>query len=132
MTFLSIFQSVNLVLTLHTVGTKGIHLSGGEAQRIAIARALLKDAPIILLDEATSSLDIKNETAIQQAISNLTKDKTVLVIAHRMRTIARANKIVLFKQGQVSQMGKHDNLLKEDRDYKKMIDLQNLSTTWKL
>ncbi|WP_249029051.1 ABC transporter ATP-binding protein [Tannockella kyphosi] len=114
------------------IGENGSSLSGGERQRISIARALLKDAPIILLDEATSSLDIKNETAVQLAIANLTKDKTVLVIAHRMRTIARANKIVLLKEGKVSQMGKHDDLIKEQGDYKKMIDLQNLSTTWKL
>ncbi len=114
------------------IGENGCTLSGGERQRLSIARALLKDAPIVLLDEATSSLDIKNETAVQQAISRLTKNKTVIVIAHRMRTIAGADKIVLLKEGKVSQMGKHSELANQKGDYANMVKLQTESMNWKL
>ncbi|WMI79897.1 ABC transporter ATP-binding protein [Anaerotignum sp. MB30-C6] len=114
------------------IGENGCTLSGGERQRISIARALLKDAPIILLDEATSSLDIKNETAVQEAISRLTKNKTVIVIAHRMRTIAGADKIVLLKDGKVSQMGRHSELIQQKGDYAHMVKLQAESINWKL
>ncbi len=114
------------------VGENGSKLSGGERQRLSIARALLKDAPIVLLDEATSSLDIQNESAVQLAISRLTKNKTVIVIAHRMRTIAGANKIVLLKDGKVSAEGTHSELLKKSADYKNMINLQTESMNWVL
>ncbi len=114
------------------IGENGSKLSGGERQRLSIARALLKDAPIVLLDEATSSLDIQNESAVQKAISRLTKDKTVIVIAHRMRTIAGANKIVLLKDGKVSAEGTHGELLEKSADYQKMIKLQTDSMNWKL
>lgn len=114
------------------IGENGCMLSGGERQRISIARALLKNAPIVLLDEATSSLDIKNENLIQQAISRLTKNKTVIVIAHRMRTIAGSDKIVLLKDGKVSQMGNHIELIKSPGDYLNMIKLQTESINWKL
>ena len=87
------------------VGENGSTLSGGERQRISIARALLKDAPIILLDEATASLDVENETAVQEAISRLVKDKTVLIIAHRMRTVTGADKIVVLSDGVVAEQG---------------------------
>ena len=107
-------------------------LSGGERQRISIARALLKDAPIVLLDEATSSVDILNETELQQAISRLTKDKTVIVIAHRMRTIAGADKIILLKGGKVAHEGTHAEMMKQSDDYQKMVDLQNESSNWSL
>ena len=114
------------------IGENGSKISGGERQRISIARALLKDAPVVFLDEATSSLDIKNETAVQKAISNLTKDKTVIVIAHRMRTIMGANKIIVLKDGQVSQSGTHEQLIEIDGDYKTMVNLQMEASNWKL
>ncbi len=114
------------------IGENGSKLSGGERQRLSIARALLKDAPIVLLDEATSSLDIQNESAVQKAISRLTKDKTVIVIAHRMRTIAGANKIVLLKEGKVAAVGSHNELLKKSADYENMIRLQTESMSWAL
>ena len=91
------------------IGENGSTLSGGERQRISIARALLKDAPVILLDEATASLDVENETSVQNAITRLTKGKTVLVIAHRMRTVAGADKVVVLEQGKVVQQGAPSN-----------------------
>ncbi len=114
------------------IGENGSKLSGGERQRLSIARALLKDAPIVLLDEATSSLDIQNESAVQEAISRLTKNKTVIVIAHRMRTIAGANKIVLLKEGKVAAQGTHSQLLEQSKDYENMINLQTESANWVL
>ncbi len=114
------------------IGENGSKLSGGERQRLSIARALLKDAPVVLLDEATSSLDIQNESAVQKAISRLTKNKTVIVIAHRMRTIAGANKIVLLKDGKVSAQGRHNELLEKSADYENMIRLQTESMNWVL
>lgn len=114
------------------IGENGSSLSGGERQRLSIARALLKDAPIILLDEATSSLDINNETQVQTAISNLIKNKTVMVIAHRMRTIAGADKIVLLKDGKIMQEGRHGDLIKSHGDYKDMVELQTESINWQL
>lgn len=114
------------------IGENGHSLSGGERQRLSIARALLKNAPIILLDEATSSLDIKNESLVQDAISKLIKDKTVLVIAHRMRTVAGANKIVLIKDGKVAEEGSYNELIQKDGLYKKMVDLQTKSATWNI
>ncbi len=114
------------------IGENGSNLSGGERQRLSIARALLKNAPIVLLDEATSSLDIQNESAVQEAISRLTKDKTVIVIAHRMRTIAGANKIILLKDGKVSAEGAHKELLSKSKDYENMINLQTASAKWVL
>ncbi len=114
------------------IGENGSKLSGGERQRLSIARALLKDAPIVLLDEATSSLDIQNESAVQKAVSRLTKNKTVLVIAHRMRTIAGANKIVLLKEGKVAAQGSHSELLQKSADYENMIRLQTESMNWVL
>ncbi len=114
------------------IGENGSKLSGGERQRLSIARALLKDAPIVLLDEATSSLDIQNESKVQQAISRLTKGKTVIVIAHRMRTIAGADKIVLLKEGRVSSTGTHSEMLERSADYANMIRLQTESSNWTL
>lgn len=114
------------------IGENGSFLSGGERQRISIARALLKDAPVVFLDEATSSLDIWNEAKVQQAISKLTKNKTVIVVAHRMRTIAGADKIVLIKDGKVNQIGTHAELMVQEGEYSQMIDLQVKSAQWKL
>lgn len=106
------------------IGENGNALSGGERQRISIARAFLKDAPIILLDEATASLDVENETAIQTALSRLIKDKTVLVIAHRMRTVAGADKIVVLSDGVVAEQGTPKELIDNGGIFKKMSDSQ--------
>ena len=114
------------------IGENGKNLSGGERQRISIARAFLKDAPIILLDEATASLDVENETLIQEALSKLIKNKTVLIIAHRMRTIANANKIVVLKDGVVAESGKPEYLKEIGGIYSHMIQLQNVSENWKM
>ena len=114
------------------IGENGKRLSGGERQRISIARALLKDAPIILLDEATSSLDIQNESLVQDAIARLIKDKTVLVIAHRMRTVAGADKIVCIKNGKVEEQGTYNELIEKDGLYKKMVELQVKSSNWSI
>ena len=106
------------------IGENGETLSGGERQRISIARALLKDAPIVLLDEATASLDVENETKIQAGISELVRDKTVLIIAHRMRTVANADKIIVLKDGQVVESGSAEYLKKQKGIFAKMIDRQ--------
>lgn len=114
------------------IGENGSTLSGGECQRLSIARALLKDAPVILLDEATASLDVDNETQIQEAISRLIKGKTVLVIAHRMRTIENADKIVVLDGGVVAESGTHDELMKKNGLYARLVKLQTESAEWKL
>ena len=114
------------------IGENGCELSGGERQRISIARAFLKDAPVILLDEATASLDVENETMIQSALSRLIKDKTVLVIAHRMRTVAGADKIVVLADGVVAEQGKPNELYNENGIYARMVDLQSASGKWKI
>ena len=125
-----ILQTENGYETL--IGENGSKISGGERQRLSIARALLKDAPIVFLDEATSSLDIRNETEVQQAIKTLTKDKTVIVVAHRMRTIMGANKIVVLKDGKVVQEGNHNELIQVNGEYSKMVNLQTQSANWTL
>lgn len=114
------------------IGENGCELSGGERQRISIARAFLKDAPIILMDEATASLDVENETLIQTALSRLIRDKTVLVIAHRMRTVAGADKIVVLKDGVVAEQGSPDKLLSENGVYSRMVHLQAQGMNWSL
>lgn len=106
------------------IGENGSALSGGERQRISIARALLKDAPVVLLDEATASLDAENETYIQEAISRLIKNKTVIIIAHRMRTVSGADKIVVIDGGHVAEMGKPSELIKKNGIYARMVRLQ--------
>lgn len=106
------------------IGENGSALSGGERQRISIARALLKDAPVVLLDEATASLDAENETYIQEAISRLIKNKTVIIIAHRMRTVSGADKIVVIDGGHVAETGKPSELIKKNGIYAKMVRLQ--------
>ena len=114
------------------IGENGSMLSGGERQRISIARALLKDAPIVLLDEATASLDVENETQIQKAISKLVKDKTVLIIAHRMRTVAGADKLIVLKDGVVAEQGSPNELYKKNGIYTQMADMQRKSVDWKI
>lgn len=112
------------------IGENGALLSGGERQRISIARAILKNAPVVLLDEATASLDVESETLVQEAISKLIKGKTVLIIAHRMRTVAGADKIVVLQGGKVIQQGTPGDLMKQEGVYKKMAVLQKETEQW--
>lgn len=112
------------------IGENGCELSGGERQRISIARAFLKNAPVILLDEATASLDVENETLIQAALSRLIKDKTVLVIAHRMRTVSGADKVVVLSDGSVAEQGLPEELMNTGRIYPHMVKLQTISQNW--
>ena len=106
------------------IGENGIRLSGGQKQRISIARAVLKNSPIILLDEATSSLDAESEEKVQNAVMNLTKNKTTLVIAHRLSTIIRADKIILINRGEIADFGTHAELLKSSMIYKNLYSKQ--------
>ena len=112
------------------IGENGCELSGGERQRISIARAFLKNAPIILLDEATASLDVENETLIQESLSRLIENKTVMIIAHRMRTVAGADKIVVLSEGTVAEQGGSDTLLKKNGIYARMVKLQTQNQNW--
>lgn len=114
------------------IGENGAELSGGERQRISIARALLKDAPIVLLDEATASLDAENETRVQEAISNATKGKTVIVIAHRMRTIENADKVIVLNEGKVAEEGNPQELIKKNGQFTKMVSLQKESASFNI
>lgn len=113
------------------IGENGSELSGGERQRISIARAFLKDAPIILMDEATASLDVDNESLIQESISKLIQNKTVIIIAHRMRTVDSVDKIVVLKDGKVAESGTPDDLKKRNGIYKHMLEVQMESSKWK-
>ena len=106
------------------IGENGVRLSGGQKQRISIARAILKESPIILLDEATSSLDAESEEIVQNAINNLTKNKTTLVIAHRLSTIHNANKIFVMKSGKIVSSGNHDHLINNCEEYKLLYQKQ--------
>ena len=114
------------------VGEGGSTLSGGEKQRISIALALLKDAPIVLLDEATASLDPENEVLIQQAISALVAEKTVIVIAHRLQSIMSADNIVVLDEGQVAEQGTHEELLKRNGIYARLWAEQSQAASWGL
>ena len=114
------------------IGESGSTLSGGEKQRISIARAILKDAPIIILDEATSSVDPENEQALLSAIQELTKDKTLISIAHRLSTVRNADQIIVIDQGRVVQQGKHNELLQKDGIYRKFLSLRTRATGWHL
>lgn len=114
------------------IGENGAKLSGGERQRISIARALLKDAPIVLLDEATASLDVENETKVQGALSRLLAGKTVLVIAHRMRTVEAADKIVVLADGRIAEEGTPAELMDKNSLYRRMVELQRQSAGWRL
>ena len=114
------------------IGENGARLSGGERQRISIARALLKDAPIVLLDEATASLDVENETKVQEALSRLLANKTVLVIAHRMRTVEAADQIIVLAEGKVAEKGSPDELKRQGGLYSRMVRLQQQNARWQL
>ena len=117
---------------LTMVGENGARLSGGERQRISIARALLKDAPIVLLDEATASLDVENETEVQGALSRLLAGRTVIVIAHRMRTVMAADKVVVLDGGRVAEQGSPQELMAQDGLFARMVRLQTESAEWAL
>ncbi|WP_010291666.1 ABC transporter ATP-binding protein [Clostridium senegalense] len=114
------------------VGNKGTYLSGGEKQRISVARAILKNAPILILDEATAFADPENEYEMQLALQKLIKNKTVLVIAHRLTTIVDANKIIVIENGEISELGTHDSLIANNGLYKKMWEAYNASLNWKV
>lgn len=114
------------------VGEGGSTLSGGEKQRISIARAILKNAPVILLDEATASLDPENEAEIQQAISRLIQGRTVIVIAHRLKTIIGADNILVLDQGHIVESGTHKQLLAQKGLYAKLWNLQTMTEGWKM
>ncbi len=112
------------------IGENGSRLSGGERQRISIARAMLKGAPIVLLDEATASLDVENETKVQRALSTLLRGKSTLVIAHRMRTVSNADKVVVLEGGRVSEQGRPQDLLAAGGTFARMVSLQQQSEGW--
>lgn len=114
------------------VGEGGATLSGGEKQRISIARCILKDAPIIILDEATASVDTDNESYIQEAISELVKGKTLLVIAHRLNTIQNADQILVIDNGQIAQQGTHEELLKQPGIYQEFVNIRKNAAGWSL
>jgi len=114
------------------IGENGGKLSGGERQRISIARAILKNAPIIIMDEATASLDTESESRVQEALSRLIADKTVVIIAHRMRTVEDADKIVVLSGGKVAETGASSELKDEGSIFSRMVDLQTNSGTWSL
>ena len=117
----------------HTlVGEGGASLSGGERQRISIARAILKDAPIIILDEATASVDPENERELQAAIAELTKDKTIIMIAHRLSTVRNADQILVIDGGTVAQRGTHKELLQQEGTYKKFIQIREQAEGWRI
>jgi ATP-binding cassette, subfamily B, bacterial MsbA len=106
------------------IGERGVRLSGGERQRIAIARALLKNAPILILDEATSALDSESEALVQSALQNLMSGRTVFVIAHRLSTVRRADRIVVLENGTISDIGPHEELMQKLGTYRRLYDLQ--------
>ena len=112
------------------IGEGGASLSGGERQRISIARCILKDAPIVILDEATASVDTDNESYIQQAISELVKGKTLLVIAHRLNTIRGADQILVISDGEIAQRGTHQSLMEEDGIYRNFVTVRQQSRGW--
>ena len=114
------------------VGEGGATLSGGEKQRIAIARAIMKNAPIIILDEATANVDPENEKELTQAIENLTKEKTIIMIAHRLKTVRHADQIVVIDKGRIVQQGKHDELMEQDGIYKNFVSGREQAVSWKI
>ena len=114
------------------VGSGGGHLSGGEKQRISIARAMMKDVPIIILDEATANVDPENEKELMEAVSELTQEKTVIMIAHRLKTVRHADQILVVDKGQIVQRGTHDELMTQDGIYRRFISGREKAVGWKL
>ena len=114
------------------VGSSGGQLSGGEKQRISIARAMMKDAPVIFLDEATANVDPENENDLMKAIQALTEEKTVVMIAHRLKTVERADQILVIDHGKIVQQGTHENLMKEEGIYRIFISERREAASWKV
>ena len=114
------------------IGEGGASLSGGEKQRISIARAMMKDSPVIILDEATANVDPENEKDLVDAIEALTREKTILMIAHRLKTVRSADQILVVDHGRIVQQGCHDSLMKEDGIYKRFVEARKLAAGWKL
>ena len=114
------------------VGGAGGHLSEGEKQRISIARAMLKDAPIVILDEATANVDPENEKELMDAVDALTKEKTIIMIAHRLKTVRHADQIVVVDKGRIVQQGTHEQLMKQEGIYKRFVDARQQAVSWKL
>ncbi len=114
------------------VGSGGGHLSGGEKQRISIARAMMKDAPIIILDEATANVDPEDEKELMEAVSELTQEKTVIMIAHRLKTVRYADQILVVDKGQIVQRGTHEELMAQDGIYRRFISGRERAVGWKL
>ena len=114
------------------IGEGGTSLSGGEKQRISIARAMIKDAPIIIFDEATANVDPENEDKLQEAIESLTKNKTVIMVAHRLKTVKNANQIIVLKDGKLEEVGKHEDLIRKEGTYKKFIEAREETESWKI
>ncbi len=114
------------------IGEGGTSLSGGEKQRISIAWAIMKDAPIIILDEATANVDPENEKDLVDAIEALTKEKTIIMIAHRLKTVRNADKIIVIDHGKIVQMGKHDELIEEEGIHRRFVNARELAVGWKL
>lgn len=114
------------------VGGAGGHLSGGERQRISIARAMLKDAPIVILDEATANVDPENEKELVEAVDALTKEKTIIMIAHRLKTVRKTDQIVVVDKGRIVQQGTHNQLMKQEGIYKRFVDSREQAVSWKL
>ena len=127
----------NFIMTLENgfdtvVGGSGAHLSGGERQRIAIARAMMKDSPIIILDEATANVDPENERDLMKAIKELTREKTVIMIAHRLKTVRNADQIGVIDKGRIAEQGKHEELVAKGGIYARFIDSRKEAVSWKL
>ena len=114
------------------IGEGGASLSGGEKQRISIARAIMKDAPIIVLDEATANVDPENEKELMEAIDALTKKKTILMIAHRLKTVRDADQIVVVDQGKIAERGTHASLMRKNGIYRRFVDARKLAVSWKI
>ena len=114
------------------IGEGGASLSGGEKQRISIARAIMKDSPVIILDEATANVDPENEKELMEAIEALTKEKTIFMIAHRLKTVRNADRILVLNHGKIVQQGKHEELMKEEGIYKRFVESRELAASWKL
>ena len=114
------------------IGEGGASLSGGEKQRISIARAIMKDSPVIILDEATANVDPENEKDLVEAIDALTREKTIIMIAHRLKTVRKADQILVVDHGKIVQRGDHEELMKQEGIYRRFVDARETAASWKL